>query len=384
MTLILPAIAQNSFPPTGAVLVNGANNNSGKADFAVGVGSGGVATIALSGNQFRVGSTDVNWSMWMSANGAIQTFNQDLTLYASGGASASQSIKFFARHNGTTGERFRITSRGDIGIGTTTPNNTQGWGKVLDLHGSNHAKLLVTTGGSDVRTGVFSHDSWYGSAGRIGTESNHDLRFMAGYGGDQMVLKTNGKVGIGTLQPVGHLDIVGDTYHKGRIFLTDPLAGDPATGTEYAYLWLDNVSKDLKLNMYNGNWNTSITFQKGGNVGIGTTTPGEKLEVNGTIRSKRVKVEATGWPDYVFESNYRLMTIGDLEQYVQNNKHLPEVPSAKQIEKEGLDLGDMDATLLKKIEELTLYTIDQENRIKKQDELISRLLMRLEKLEKEK
>jgi hypothetical protein len=95
-----------------------------------------------------------------------------------------------------------------------------------------------------------------------------------------------------------------------------------------------------------------------GNIGIGTTSPSEKLEVNGTIRSKKVKVEASPWPDFVFAPNYKLRTLSELEAYIKTNQHLPEVPSAKEVEENGLDLGKMDATLLQKVEELTLYLID--------------------------
>ncbi|OEK03484.1 hypothetical protein BFP97_19030 [Roseivirga sp. 4D4] len=126
-----------------------------------------------------------------------------------------------------------------------------------------------------------------------------------------------------------------------------------------------------------------------GNVGIGTSTPGEKLEVNGTIRSKKVKVEATGWPDYVFASNFKLRPLAEVASFIRENQHLPEVPSAEEMEEKGLDLGAMDATLLKKVEELTLYTIDQKKRIdiqnekiKKQSVMIKDLMQRLKKLEK--
>lgn len=102
-----------------------------------------------------------------------------------------------------------------------------------------------------------------------------------------------------------------------------------------------------------------------GSVGIGTTTPGNKLEVNGKIRSKEVIVEATGWPDYVFEAGYELPTLAEIEAFLKANKHLPGVPSAKKVEENGLSLGEMNALLLKKIEELTLHIIEQEKRIKK-------------------
>jgi hypothetical protein len=120
--------------------------------------------------------------------------------------------------------------------------------------------------------------------------------------------------------------------------------------------------------------NANVYFN--GGVGIGTTLSDNpnnyKLAVNGKIGAKDVRVEtnSTTWPDYVFESGYTLPTLRQLEIYINENKHLPDVPSAQQIEKEGHELGEMDAILMKKIEELTLYMIDLE---KENEELKKRL-----------
>ncbi|NII83293.1 hypothetical protein [Pedobacter sp. SG908] len=102
-----------------------------------------------------------------------------------------------------------------------------------------------------------------------------------------------------------------------------------------------------------------------GNVGIGTTNPTERLSVNGKIRAKEIKVEATNWPDYVFEEGYKVETLEGLESYIKENKHLPEIPSAKLIEKEGLVLGEMNKKLLKNLEELTLHVIELNKRMEK-------------------
>ena len=101
-----------------------------------------------------------------------------------------------------------------------------------------------------------------------------------------------------------------------------------------------------------------------------TSSPSEKLEVNGTIRSQEVKVEANNWPDYVFAPEYELRSLEETEDFIQENHHLPEVPSAQEIEEEGLALGEMNAILLKKIEELTLHTIQQQKLI---EELYKRI-----------
>lgn len=114
-----------------------------------------------------------------------------------------------------------------------------------------------------------------------------------------------------------------------------------------------------------------------GNVGIGTSTPGNKLEVNGTIRTKEVIVEATSWPDFVFKTDYHLPSLSFVESYIKEYGHLPNVPSQKEVEENGQSLGETQKLLLQKIEELTLYTIQQQT-------LIEELTKRITQLESEK
>lgn len=101
-----------------------------------------------------------------------------------------------------------------------------------------------------------------------------------------------------------------------------------------------------------------------------------QLYVEKGIRTEKVKVDAKGnWPDFVFEDNYTLPSLMEVEQFITTNKHLPNVPSAAEVETEGVDLGEMDKILLQKIEELTLYTIEQQ----KQLELLKKELELLKK-----
>jgi hypothetical protein len=101
-----------------------------------------------------------------------------------------------------------------------------------------------------------------------------------------------------------------------------------------------------------------------GKIGINTVAPSEHyaLSVNGDIRSKRIKVE-TAWPDYVFAEGYRLMPLTELEEYIRLNRHLPEIPSEKSIESGGADVGELLKLQMQKIEELTLYIIQQQAEI---------------------
>jgi hypothetical protein len=125
---------------------------------------------------------------------------------------------------------------------------------------------------------------------------------------------------------------------------------------------------------YDGGWgNANIGLPLGiwnaqGNVGIGTLNPQEKLSVKGKIRAQEIKVEMTGWSDFVFEPKYGLMPLGLLESYINENKHLPGIPSAAEVKEQGIELGEMNKKLLQKIEELSLYIIQQDKRITDQQQ----------------
>ena len=111
-----------------------------------------------------------------------------------------------------------------------------------------------------------------------------------------------------------------------------------------------------------------------GKVGIGTIDTGShRLAVEGSIGAREIKVEATGWSDFVFEKEYKLPTLTQVENHIKEKGHLKDIPSAAEVKKDGFFLGEMDAKLLQKIEELTLYTIEQEKELKKQKEEIDQL-----------
>jgi len=140
---------------------------------------------------------------------------------------------------------------------------------------------------------------------------------------------------------------------------------------------------------YKNNFKGTVANQgdlfSSGNMGIGTTdTKGYKLAVNGKIRAQEIKVEAANWPDYVFAEDYNLRTIPDLKKFIATNKHLPEIPSAKEVEANGLDLGEMNKLLVKKIEELTLMRIDQHEQSKVQSERIGQLELDIADIKKKK
>ncbi|TCC97702.1 hypothetical protein [Pedobacter hiemivivus] len=114
--------------------------------------------------------------------------------------------------------------------------------------------------------------------------------------------------------------------------------------------------------------NLAMRLAANGNVGIGTTSPREKLSVNGKIRAQEIKVEASPWPDYVFMKDYKLPTLQETEVHIKEKGHLPGIPSAAEVKANGIDLGEMNAKLLQKIEELTLHMIELTKQSKLQNE----------------
>ncbi|MBU0476036.1 MAG: hypothetical protein KKF62_17960 [Bacteroidetes bacterium] len=117
---------------------------------------------------------------------------------------------------------------------------------------------------------------------------------------------------------------------------------------------------------------TDISYDGKVGIGTGTSTLSEKLTVNGTVYAKEIIIDLNvPVPDYVFEDDYKLMSLMEIEEFVKKHKHLPEIPSAAEVESNGLSIGEMQTNLLKKIEELTLYMIEQEKTLEKLESEIS-------------
>lgn len=120
-------------------------------------------------------------------------------------------------------------------------------------------------------------------------------------------------------------------------------------------------------------------------MGIGTTKVADasyKLFVETGIRTRKVKVDIDAWSDYVFEPGYKLHSLNSVEAFINKNNHLPDVPSEKEVKKGGLDIGVGQAILLRKIEELTLYVIEQDKKSKQHEKKIQAMSNKIGKLKK--
>ena len=208
----------------------------------------------------------------------------------------------------------------------------------------------------------------------------------------------NGNVGIGTTTPVvwfpGKVLEFRDT--RPIIRLTPLAEGGLATillkgayntaaasEDEFHINYVSSIAQPrIVIGAYknSANGNDIFTIMGNGNIGVGVSIPTDKFAVNGLIRAKEVKVEVANWPDYVFKPGFQLTALSEVERYISDNGHLPAIPSAEQIGKEGLSLGEMNKLLLKKIEELTLYLIEKDKQAKYNQQQFDKLKTQVELL----
>jgi hypothetical protein len=293
-------------------------------------------------------------------------------------------------------EALTVLPGGNVGIGTSTPTaSLQVAAPSVANRDAGPFQFALTNG--PVNRFYVAHDaaatrmSLLDPSGAVGTRfdvspgglqaysdrsmslsaaTGYNLSYDAGFhifmvnGTEAARLSQNG-FGIGTTAPAAPLQIAPAAEYTA-------IDGTPSF-LIYGQLTSANIAMGI-----GGNTGTSNILQSrsdaagtfpmsinpfGGNVGIGTANPQATLAVNGDIFAKKVKVTPNGWSDYVFEKDYRLPSLADLEKYVQQHRHLPDVPATKEVMKDGIDLGDNQSILLKKIEELTLYIIEQNKRI---------------------
>lgn len=176
-----------------------------------------------------------------------------------------------------------------------------------------------------------------------------------------------GFVGIGTINPLMKLQVNGSLGWgtTNAVLRTDQGASIELRGDGTPYIDFSNNSvSDYNVRLI---LNQNNILEIDGDVGIGTpTTNGYKLAVAGNVVAEEIVVKLKGnWPDYVFNEKYEKLEIKELENYISENGHLPKIPDAEKVRKEGINISEIQAKLLEKIEELTLYLIEQDKKIEK-------------------
>lgn len=258
-----------------------------------------------------------------------------------------------------------ISSAGNVGIGTSSPAEKfhvsgnllmNATNPIFSLQNDGTDKGYIQLSGNDVRLGTFASND----LGKLILRVN---------GLNTLTVTPDGNVGIGNETPSGKLHVAGRTYLNNgsgeglAIDGTNPFMQFYSSGTARFFMQLNGTH--LTLSHVTGN-TTGRLILNGNQVTIGQITPaaGYKLSIDGKAICEELKVQLKGnWPDYVFKNDYQLRSISELKSFIEKNNHLPGIPAAAEIEKNGIELGNMQKRMMEKIEELTLYIIQLEEKI---------------------
>lgn len=291
-----------------------------------------------------------------------------------------------------------------------------------------HNTTFTSNGVAKMDMGYDGTTGYINFGAHTGNGQNHSILYMRG---------KDGNVGIGTSNPSSKLEVVGQINSFGvssgqfdvntstknfinfsgnnhgsvlissNLYFSDDgimkIANTHSTMSGSAILFPGNFQPNQgKILFYTSN-PASVTENQvfsgtiameitgDGNIGIGKSNPTNKLDVKGTIHSQEVKVDMTGWSDFVFKKEYNLPTLEVVEKHIVEKGHLENIPSEEEVLKDGINLGEMNAKLLQKIEELTLYMIEQEKKnilqskeidiLKKENQNFQMIVERVVKLE---
>jgi hypothetical protein len=354
------------------------------------------------GNQFYVNDftvREVAGSDWHSAS-YLRGINID-NLYSTPSTLRAwikqkpydQKIEF-----GSSGSTY-MSVGSNVGIGTTSPSTkaqvngtltVDASGQSLNQYSegvrlgaaSNGYSIIAFAANPAVPNGTQANQWWVGKDGR-----DNGFNIWGNTPGDAFHILPSGYVGLGTITPSYNLDVVGNI--KSRLAASANATGIIIgnNGSEQAMIQFNASDNSARFKMQLNGLNTSterlsiyagplggtasneaLAIAGNGKVSIGTATEdlttGVLLTVNGTIHAKEVLVDINApLADFVFNKSYKLMPLNQVEQYVNANSHLPEIPSASEVKEKGMNMGDMQNKLLQKVEELTLYAIELQKQV---------------------
>ena len=288
----------------------------------------------------------------------------------------TNSFHFKQYHQGNfflegPGGGLMIAPGGNIGMGTQNPLAK------LDVNGLFKAKSATVTGNTYLN-------------GNVGIGTNIPKQKLHIVDGNILISKTSSKDMAAPLSPNGSIFFgadINDQFPSGKWGIEYLNGEDGVYGLNFWRPWNPGGG---------GYFNYGLFLTDDGKMGVGKKDPQTKLDVNGSfkaasanitgalsatsatingalsatsasiagiLKTKEVQVTLAGWPDYVFDKDYKLPTLSEVEQFIAENNHLPNVPSAAEVEANGIQLGEMNAILIRKVEELTLYILDLQKQI---------------------
>lgn len=350
------------------ITYNGDNGATGLSGYGVyTLANSGQATLGAEGN----GDLYANLNLGSNISGTRRFWHISKRKSIN-----NHDLRFYFYDGSAFNSLYTFSSNGNLGIGTTSP------AEPIHVQDASGAFTFGRPGAEmnnrltlDASTGYENQIYFRSRPGRIFTGGT-TLTLGISASASNLVISNSGNIGIGTSSPDKPFVVKSSGFAptSGGVHFVH---SNGTQGIEFGYAGFKKTTTNgfgnLSIDAADSD-NLLFQTQNSGNVGIGTTSPLSKLSVNGQIRATEVKVLADiTVPDYVFEPDYNLRTLKETKEYIAENKHLPEIPSAAEIGENGIDLGDMNMKLLKKIEELTLYLIEQKEDIEELKKKVSHL-----------